>query len=75
LARHETNFEAAGEVSIGLSGFVGSSADAVSEHDRQQAIICVLSGADGWQDAVKLLGGAFAPDAISAAGLTRGKAD
>jgi hypothetical protein len=39
---------------------------------REDAIACYLSGADGWRDAVKLLGGAFAEGAT---GLTEGKED
>ncbi|QNN67368.1 hypothetical protein H9L13_12350 [Sphingomonas lutea] len=32
---------------------------------RQDAIACYLSAGDGWRDAVKKLGGAFAPGAKS----------
>ena len=39
---------------------------------RQHAIACYLAGGDGWRDAVKALGGAFAP---AASGLKERKAD
>jgi hypothetical protein len=34
----------------------------LSERQRQDAIVCYLTRSEGWQDAFKLLGGAFAPD-------------
>ena len=35
--------------------------EVIGDEDRQRAIACCLSGSDGWRDAVKKLGGAFAP--------------
>ncbi len=37
-----------------------------TDHQRQQAIACFLSAGDGWKDAVKSLGGAFASEAATA---------
>lgn len=39
---------------------------AASDHQRQQAIACFLSASDGWKEAVKSLGGAFASDSAAA---------
>jgi hypothetical protein len=36
-----------------------------TDHQRQQAIACFLSASDGWKDAIKSLGGAFAADAVA----------
>ena len=43
-----------------------SGSTAATDHQRQQAIACFLSAGDGWKDAVKSLGGAFARDAAEA---------
>ncbi|MEO5774773.1 MAG: hypothetical protein ABIQ32_11740 [Sphingomicrobium sp.] len=46
------------------------------ERQRRDAIACYLSASEGWQEATKLLGGAFAPEERSAESqLTGGKAD
>jgi hypothetical protein len=37
-----------------------------TNHQRQQAIACFLSAGDGWNEAVKSLGGAFASGAAAA---------
>jgi hypothetical protein len=42
------------------------------ERSREDAIACYLSGSDGWREAVKRLGGTFAPEG---AGLRERKAD
>jgi hypothetical protein len=39
---------------------------AATDHRRQEAIACVLSASDGWKDAVKSLGGAFASESATA---------
>ena len=38
---------------------------AATDQQRQRAIACFLSASDGWKDAVKSLGGAFASDSAS----------
>ena len=63
MARHEGQFEAESEVRLGFAELVGDSAQGLSDRERQDAIICYLTRSEGWQDALKLLGGAFAPDA------------
>ena len=74
MARYDGELKAVQEV--GLSDVFGK--DTLSPTDerlRQEAITCYLSGSDGWRDAIKLLGGAFAPDERRKSGLTIGKAD
>ena len=53
-----------------LLAILGGQSEA-SELQRQQAIACFLSASEGWSDAAKALGGAFASDAA----LTRLKDD
>jgi hypothetical protein len=62
LARHERQFEAESEVHIGFAEMLGTSQPTLSDRERQEAIICYLTRGEGWQDALKLLGGAFACD-------------
>ena len=45
-----------------LLALVGDSASAEDVRAREDAIACYLSGSDGWREAVKMLGGAFAED-------------
>jgi hypothetical protein len=64
LARHEGTFRGAGEEEISLSellALLGSGADGESR-SREDIIACVLSAGEGWQEAVKRLGGAFAEE-------------
>lgn len=75
LARYDGELKAIQEV--GLSDVF--STDMLSPTDerlRREAITCYLSGSDGWQEAIKLLRGAFAPDERRhQSRLTSGKAD
>ena len=62
LARHEPVFRAAmdGPLSLAeLAALLGDAA-ALTERGRQEAIACYLSASDGWTDAARQLGGAFA---------------
>jgi len=62
LARHEKDFRGTTEAPLGLDellALLGSGAD-VDDRSRQDAIACYLSGGEGWRDAMKMLGGAFA---------------
>jgi len=52
-----------------LIALLGENGDAQS---REDAIACYLSGSEGWREAVKQLGGAFAEEIT---GLKPGKAD
>ena len=62
MARHEGHFRAESEVELRLPELIGEPAAALSERQRQDAIVCYLTRSEGWQEALKLLGGAFAPD-------------
>ena len=67
LARHERNFRDRTEAPLTLDellALLGSGANG-DERSRQDAIACYLSGADGWRDAVKRLGGTFAEEKLS----------
>jgi hypothetical protein len=68
LARHETEFTAEREVRIGSDSLLASKSSVLSNRERQDAIVCYLTRGDGWQDAFKRLGGAFAPDATTKQG-------
>jgi type IV secretory pathway VirJ component len=61
LARFEGDFRENAEAPVSLEELLAllgkSGADAQS---REDAIACFLSGEEGWRDAVKTLGGAFA---------------
>jgi hypothetical protein len=63
LARYEADFKAEREVQTGLAEFLGAEAACLTDRERQDAIVCYLTRGDGWQEAFKLLGGAFAPEA------------
>jgi hypothetical protein len=74
LARHESDFRISAEEPLDVDELLhllgsGAGDDARS---REDAIACYLSGSDGWRDAVKLLGGTFAPEET---GLSARKAD
>ena len=72
MARFERDFRASAEAPLTLNELIdllGTEGDA---HSREDAIACYLSGSDGWREAVKRLGGAFAEDAT---GLKDLKAD
>ena len=62
MARHEGEFKAEAELGLGIADLLCDSASDLSERQRQEAIVCYLTRSEGWQDAFKLLGGAFAPD-------------
>jgi hypothetical protein len=64
LARHESDFRADAEAPLTLDellALLGSGPDP-DAHTRQDAIACYLAGGDGWREAVKKLGGAFADE-------------
>jgi hypothetical protein len=74
LARHENQFDAGAEAPLSMEELLallgpGSSAD---KHSREEAIACVLSGSEGWREAMRSLGGAFAGEE---AGLKERKGD
>ena len=64
MSRYDGRFDAAAEIPINAAELVAAleaRAEARSR-ERQDAIACFLSGSEGWQDALTLLGGAFAPE-------------
>ncbi len=61
LARHEGDFGLHGEEPLSLDELLSMLGhNAGGERSREDAIACYLSAADGWSEAVKLLGGTFA---------------
>jgi hypothetical protein len=74
LARHEDEFRSDGRGALSLKELLDllGANPGCDERSRQHAIACYLSGGDGWREAVKILGGAFAGEA---AGLKEDKAD
>ena len=74
LARHEGEFEAAGEARLDLDELLGALRGSLGSKagNRREAIACFLSGSEGWRDAAAKLGGAFATLG-QASGLTDGK--
>ena len=62
LARHEGDFRNAAEAPLSIDELLTLLGDAGAgeRKARDDAIACYLSGSDGWREAVKQLGGAFA---------------
>jgi hypothetical protein len=74
LARHEGDFRSTAEAPLSLNellALLGNGAQGEAR-SRDDAIACYLSAGEGWQDAMKRLGGAFA-DGVS--GLKEPKAE
>jgi len=74
LARHEGDFRGSAEAPLSLNELLvllGNGTEG-ERKSRENAIACYLSGSDGWREAGKILGGAFAEGAT---GLTEGKGD
>ena len=74
LARHESEFEAAGEAKLDLDELLGAlrRTDKAKAGNRREAIARCLSASEGWRDAAAKLGGAFATLGETT-GLTDGK--
>ena len=62
MARHEGDFRAKAQEPLSLNELLALLGDAAERdgRSREDAIACYLSGDDGWDEAVKLLGGTFA---------------
>ena len=62
MARHEGDVRMKAQEPVSLSELLALLGDAAERNgrSREDAIACYLSGADGWREAVKLLGGTFA---------------
>ncbi len=64
MARHEGNFRIGAEEPLSfeeLLALLGNVAEG-DAHARSDAIACALSASEGWQEAVRRLRGAFAPE-------------
>jgi hypothetical protein len=74
LARHEGDFRTGAEEPLSLNELLALLGDGADRGDRsrEDAIACYLSAGEGWREAMKRLGGAFAEDG---AGLRERKAD
>ena len=74
LARHESEFQAAGETSLDLDELLGAlRTPIVPRMDiRRDDIARCLSASEGWRDAAIKVGGAFAAPADTTR-LTEGK--
>jgi len=70
LARHERDFRTGAEEPLSLDellALLGSGADG-DGRSREDAIACYLSAGEGWREAMKRLGGAFAEGAAELKG-------
>ena len=73
MARHEPEFHASADTPLSLNELLLLlEKNDGGERERQDAIACYLSASDGWREAMKQLGGAFAE---GGAGLKDRKAD
>ena len=65
MARHEGDFRSTAEEPLSLDELVAflASVEKSEGCSREDAIACALSASEGWQEAVKRLGGAFADEA------------
>lgn len=77
LSRFEGDFGAAGgaPLSSGELSDLLTAFSALSGRKRQEAIACYLSASEGWDEAMKALGGAFATDAAQTARSGADKGD
>jgi hypothetical protein len=64
LARHEGNFRASAKEALSLNELLEllNTSGQGDFRARQDAIACYLSAGEGWREAMKRLGGAFAED-------------
>jgi hypothetical protein len=73
LAKHEGEFRSGDEEPLSLNELLELlSASGLEERDRENAIACYLSAGEGWREAMRKLGGAFAEGET---GLKERKAD
>lgn len=63
MSRLEGDFSSAGDASLSTEELVNllSAGSGLNSRERQAAIACYLSAGEGWDEALKSLGGAFAP--------------
>ena len=62
MARHEGEFRASADGPLSFHDLLAllGGEDPAQSQQRQDAIACYLSAGEGWREAVKKLGGAFA---------------
>ena len=72
MARHEGEFRAGKDEPLSLNELIALLGGDADSQRRQDAIACYLSAGEGWREAVKRLGGAFAE---AEAGLKESKTD
>ena len=72
LARHEGEIRAGKGEPLGLDELIALLGGETDTQERHDAIACYLSAGEGWREAVKRLGGAFAE---AEARLKESKAD
>ena len=74
MARHEKDFRVDAEAPLNLNELLSLLGQGTEPRDRsrEDAIACYLSGSEGWREAMKRLGGAFAEEET---GLRERKAD
>ena len=65
LARHEGDFRTGAEEPLSLNELLAllGESGVGNARSREDAIACYLSASDGWREAMKQLGGAFAETA------------
>jgi hypothetical protein len=65
LARHEGNFRVEADAPLSLEELLAllGSDEKGDARSREDIIACALAAGDGWKEAVKKLGGAFAEEA------------
>jgi hypothetical protein len=74
LARHDGDFRSNAEAALSLPELLAllGAGKQGEERSREDIIACALSAGEGWEEAVKLLGGTFAGDGT---GLKERKSD
>jgi hypothetical protein len=68
LARHERDFRTGAEEPLGLDELLALLGADGKGRSREDAIACYLSAGEGWREAMKRLGGAFAEGAAELKG-------
>jgi hypothetical protein len=68
MVRHEPNIRAAVRTELEVDELFSIDRDTrdPAERERQEAIACCLSASEGWDEAIRRLGGAFAARADAA---------
>lgn len=63
MARFEKHFSVNADAPLSLNELLTMLGEGADGRSREDAIACYLSGSEGWREAVKQLGGAFAEEA------------